>query len=193
MLLRIRQRGHTDFVRDFRHTKLRRLITTGSLGTPLHAGRRSEQRRRDVLGTGGTREIFEGAHVPHMLSKRNIQTYAAGDNLMTSSFREPGVLGCTLAGISFVGGVAGAMALADSPYPRPGSEPAEIRRYFRGNSGAARLSVVSQLISAASLARFSRSVLGVVGQRHYRSTARSPIGLAFAKQSSGPRLGSRRH
>src|SRR5918993_5292103 len=94
-----------------------------------------------------------------MLSKRSIQTYAAGNNLMTSaSSRDCGALSGTLAGVSFVGGVAGAMALADSPYPRPGSEPAEIRRYFRGNAGAARLSVVGQLISAASLARFTASV-----------------------------------
>ena len=78
-----------------------------------------------------------------MLKKRGFQTYTAGANLMTSPFREPGELSGTLAGVSFVSGVAGAMALADSPYPRPGSEPAEIRRYFRENSGAARLSVVS--------------------------------------------------
>ena len=91
-----------------------------------------------------------------MLSKRGIQTHAAGDNLMTSpSSRDSGALSGTFAGISFVGGVAGAMALADSPYPRPGSELAEVLRYFRGNAGAARLSVVGQLISAASLARFT--------------------------------------
>ena len=67
-----------------------------------------------------------------MLSKRDIETHASRDNLMTSpSSRDSGALSGTLAGISFVGGVAGAMALADSPYPRPGSEPAEIRRYFR--------------------------------------------------------------
>ena len=50
-----------------------------------------------------------------MLRKRGIQTYAAGVNLMTSPFREPGALSGTLAGVSFVGGVAGAMALADAP------------------------------------------------------------------------------
>jgi len=94
-----------------------------------------------------------------MLSKRGIGTYVAGDNLVTSpSSRDSGALSGILAGISFVCGVAGAMALADSPYPRPCSEPAEIRRYFRGNFGAARLSVVGQLISAASLARFTASV-----------------------------------
>lgn len=94
-----------------------------------------------------------------MFSKRDIQTHASKDNLMTSaSSHDSGALSGAVAGISFVGGVAGAMALADAPYPRPGSEPAEIRRYFRGNSGAARLSVVGQLISAASLARFTASV-----------------------------------
>jgi hypothetical protein len=56
------------------------------------------------------------------------------------------------------------MALTDSPYPRPGSEPAEIRRYFRENSGAARLSVVGQLISAASLARFAASAARLAGR-----------------------------
>ena len=69
----------------------------------------------------------------YMWSKRGIQTNVARDNFMSSpSFRDPGALSGTLAGVSFVGGVAGAMAVADSPYPRPGSEPAEIRRYFRG-------------------------------------------------------------
>ena len=94
-----------------------------------------------------------------MLRKRGIQTYFAGDNFRASpSFRDPKALSGPLAGVSFVGGVAGAMALADSPFPRPGSEPAEIRRYFRGSSGAARLSVVGQLVSATSLARFAVSV-----------------------------------
>ena len=98
------------------------------------------------------------------MRKRTIQTHASRDNLMTSpSSGEPGALSGTLAGVSFVGGVAGAMALADSPYPRPGSEPAEIRRYFRGNAGAARLSVVGQLISATSLARFTASVARLAG------------------------------
>ena len=100
-----------------------------------------------------------------MLRQRDIQTHASRDNLMTSaSSRDSGALSGTLAGVSFVAGVAGAMALADSPYPRPGSEPAEIRRYFRENSGAARLSVVGQLISAASLARFAASAARLAGR-----------------------------
>lgn len=100
-----------------------------------------------------------------MLKKRGIQTHAAEDDSIASpSFRDPGALSGTLAGVSFVGGVAGAMTLADSPYPRPGSEPAEIRRYFEENAGAARLNVVGQLISAASLARFTASVTQLAGR-----------------------------
>jgi hypothetical protein len=95
-----------------------------------------------------------------MSSKRGVvQTDATGENVGTlTSLRDPEALGGPLAGISFIAGVAGAMALADSPYPRPGSEPAEVRRYFTGSPGAARVSVVGQLISAASLARFTVSV-----------------------------------
>src|ERR687898_3140185 len=113
-----------------------------------------------------------------MLSKRATKTFAAGDNPVTSSFREPGALSGTLAGVSFVGGVAGAMALADSPYPRPGSEPAEIRRYFRGSSGAARLSVVGQLISAASLARFAASVARLATRSEWSSRGLQAAALA---------------
>jgi len=41
-----------------------------------------------------------------------------------ASFRDRGALSGPLASASFIAGVAGAIALADSPYPRPGSEPA---------------------------------------------------------------------
>ena len=54
---------------------------------------------------------------------------ANGETRVSSSSRDPGAIGGVLAGVSFVGGVAGAMTLADALYPRPGSEPAEIRRY----------------------------------------------------------------
>ena len=82
-----------------------------------------------------------------------------GEDSMTLTERpDPGALSGPLAGVSFVAGLVGAITLADSPYPRPGSEPAEIRRYFRGNPRAARVSVVGQLISPASLARFTASV-----------------------------------
>ena len=116
-----------------------------------------------------------------MLRQRDIQTHASRDNLMTSaSSRDSGALSGTLAGVSFVGGVAGAMALADSPYPRPGSESAEIRRYFRENSGAARLSEVGQLISAASLARFAASAARLAGR-----SGRGSRGLQVAALAGG--------
>jgi hypothetical protein len=116
-----------------------------------------------------------------MLRKRGIQTHASRDNLMTSaSSRDCGALSGTLAGISFVGGVAGAMALADAPYPRPGSEPAEIRRYFSENSGAARLSVVGQLISAVSLARFAASAARLAGRSGRGSRGLQAAALAGA-------------
>ena len=129
-----------------------------------------------------------------MLSKRGIQTYFAGDNFRASpSFRDPGALSGPLAGVSFVGGVAGAMALADSPYPRPGSEPAEIRRYFRGSSGAARLSVVGQLVSASSLARFTVSVARLAGRsgrgsRGLQAAALAGGGLAAASLATSALL-----
>jgi hypothetical protein len=129
-----------------------------------------------------------------MLSKRGIQTYFAGDNFRASpSFRDPGALSGPLAGVSFVGGVAGAMALADSPYPRPGSEPAEFRRYFRGSSGAARLSVVGQLVSASSLARFAVSVARLAarsgrGSRGLQAAALAGGGLAAASLATSALL-----
>src|SRR4028119_1473994 len=74
-----------------------------------------------------------------------------------TSLPAPGALSGSLAGVSFIAGVAGAISLADSPYPRPGSEPADIRRYFQENPGAACISVGGQLISAASPAPLTAS------------------------------------
>jgi hypothetical protein len=99
--------------------------------------------------------------------------------------RDPGALSGILAGASFIGGVGGAKALADSPYPRPGSEPAEIRRYFTENSRSARLSATGQLISTVSLARFTASVARLAersgrGSRGLRTAAVAGGGLATA-------------
>jgi hypothetical protein len=56
-----------------------------------------------------------------MLRKRTIQTNTAKDSVRVSpSFGDPGALSGALAGGSFVGGVAGTVALADSPLPAPG-------------------------------------------------------------------------
>jgi len=85
-----------------------------------------------------------------------------------------------LVGVSFVAGVAGALSLADSPYPRPGAEPADVRRYFQENPGAARISVAGQLISAASLARFTASVAKLTAR-----SGRGALGLRAAALAGG--------
>jgi hypothetical protein len=92
---------------------------------------------------------------------------------------DPGALSGPLVGVSFVAGVAVALSLADAPYPRPGSQPWDVRRYFEGNPGAARVGVVGQLVSAASLARFTASVAKLAarsggGARWLRAPARPP-------------------
>jgi hypothetical protein len=77
---------------------------------------------------------------------------------------DPGAWSGVLAAVSFIGGVASAMALADTPYPRPGTDVAAVQKYFQGSSRAARVSVAGQLVSAASLARFTVSVAGLSGR-----------------------------
>ena len=64
----------------------------------------------------------------------NKRSGATGKDIGTTP-RDPGALSGLLAGVSFIGGVGGAMALADSPYPRPGSEPAEILGLISAVSG----------------------------------------------------------
>jgi hypothetical protein len=81
-----------------------------------------------------------------MLRKRGVRTDATRIKTDTPP-RDPGAMSGLLTGVSFIAGVGGAVALADSPYPRPGSEPAEVRRYFTENSRSARLSATGQLIS----------------------------------------------
>src|SRR6266508_1149752 len=69
--------------------------------------------------------------------------------------RDPAALTGPLTGISFLAGVGGGIAIANSPYPRPGSTPAEIRRYFDESAPAARVSAIGQAISTAALIRFT--------------------------------------
>src|SRR4051794_41791662 len=64
---------------------------------------------------------------------------------------------------TFVGGIAGSLARSDVPYPRPGSDATTIRRFFEGNRGPARISAVGQLVSAATLGRFTASVVRLAG------------------------------
>lgn len=78
--------------------------------------------------------------------------------------RDRGALSGLLTGVSFLSGLGGALALAHSSYPRPGSDAATIQRYFSESARAARLSATGQLISAAALARFTASAVAVVGR-----------------------------
>jgi hypothetical protein len=94
--------------------------------------------------------------------------------------RDPGALSGILTGVSFIGGVGGAMALSRYPYPRPGSQPAEIRRYFTEDPRPARLSAAGQLISTAALARFTASVAKLAG-----GSGRGARGLQVAAVAGG--------
>jgi hypothetical protein len=73
--------------------------------------------------------------------------------------RDAAALSGPVAAVSFVAGVAAGNGLSDAPYPRPGASPEVIKRYFSDNAGPARMSVVGQFISAASLGVFATSVV----------------------------------
>jgi hypothetical protein len=97
--------------------------------------------------------------------------------------RDPGALSGPLVGTSFIGGAGGGVALADHPYPRPGSTPQEIRRYFGESPIPGRLSATGQFISAAALIRFTASVAKLagragVGSRKLQAAAIAGGGLA---------------
>jgi hypothetical protein len=64
-----------------------------------------------------------------------------------------------ISGVTFVAGVGAGVASSKAPYPLPGSDADKIRRYFRDNASSARLSAAGQLISAATLAQFTASVI----------------------------------
>jgi hypothetical protein len=120
-----------------------------------------------------------------MFGKRGVVQSDATKRNTQTSFRDPGAMSGLMTGVSFIGGVGGAVALANSPYPRPGSEPAEVRRYFTENSRSARLSATGQLISTASLARFTISVARLAGRsgrgsQNLRVAALTGGGLAVA-------------
>jgi hypothetical protein len=85
--------------------------------------------------------------------------------MVTITSRPPdrAALSGVVTGATFVGGVAGSLARSDAPYPRPGSDASTIRRFFQGNRGPARTSAVGQLVSAATLGRFTASVVHLAG------------------------------
>jgi hypothetical protein len=82
----------------------------------------------------------------------------------TTAVADRAALSGLVSGATFLAGLAGALGLADRPYPRPGSDPETIRRFFRGNRGPARLSAGAQLLSAATLGRFTVSVVRLAGR-----------------------------
>ncbi len=75
---------------------------------------------------------------------------------------DPGALSGLVVGLSFIGGIGGANALA--PYPRPGSTPRQLQQYFTHNPGPTRLSAAGQAISAVALARFTASAAHLAGR-----------------------------
>jgi hypothetical protein len=99
--------------------------------------------------------------------------------------RDPGAMSGLLTGLSFIAGVGGGVALADSPYPRPGSEPSEVSRYFTENSRSARLSAAGQLISTAGMCPGNEESAGLPYARARPVRARSGSGARL------PRVGSR--
>src|SRR6266540_4127744 len=102
----------------------------------------------------------------------------AGMFSATATAPDRGALSGPLAGISFIAGIGGANALADQPYPRPSSEPSEVRRFFSQNPGPVRLSAAGQIISAASLARFTASVARLAGRSGRGSRALQTAAVA---------------
>ena len=77
-----------------------------------------------------------------------------------SPINDPSALSGVLTGVSFVGGLATGLSLANAPFPQPGTDVKDdVQTFFQGSSGAERINVAGQLLSAASLAVFSRSVL----------------------------------
>jgi hypothetical protein len=95
-----------------------------------------------------------------------------------SKFEDPGALTGVLTGVSFVGGLATGLSLADAPFPRPDASVTDIQRFFLGNAGPERINLTGQLLSAASLARFSVSVARLAGRAGRGSRALRAAAIA---------------
>jgi hypothetical protein len=86
---------------------------------------------------------------------------------MTSTLaraRVPGALGGLFTGLGFFGGIAAAKATEKSEYPRPGSDPETVRKYFTESATSARMSVAGLALSTAGLARFTAAVARLAGR-----------------------------
>jgi mannose-6-phosphate isomerase-like protein (cupin superfamily) len=108
------------------------------------------------------RDTFRLASRPQAIARIAVSVLAHVARAVGRDPAEPvgdiGAVSGPLAGLAFVSGVAAGLVIADAPYPRPGADAAAIRKYFNGNACAARISIVGQVVSAASLARFGASV-----------------------------------
>ena len=82
----------------------------------------------------------------------------------TARLDDPGALGGVLTGVSFIGGLATGLSLADAPFPQLGADVKDVQRFFQGDAGPERINVGGQLLSAASLALFSASVARLAGR-----------------------------
>ena len=52
----------------------------------------------------------------------------------TARLDDPGALGGVLTGVSFIGGLATGLSLADAPFPRPGADITDVQRFFQGDA-----------------------------------------------------------
>jgi hypothetical protein len=101
-----------------------------------------------------------------------------------SQFDDPAALSGVLTGVSFVGGLVTGLNLADAPFPQPGADVKDVQKFFQGSSGPERINVTGQLLSAVSLAVFSRSVAQLAGRTGSRMLKAAAIaGGALASTS----------
>jgi hypothetical protein len=95
-----------------------------------------------------------------------------------SRLDDPGALGGVLTGVSFIGGLATGLSLADAPFPQPGADVKDVQRFFQGDAGPERINVAGQLLSAASLAVFSASVARLARRAGRGSRALQTMAIA---------------
>jgi len=129
------------------------------------------------------RGTFRLALRPHAAGQLAVGTLAIVAHVTgraPDTTRDLGAVSGPVAGVAFIGGVAAGVAIASTPYPRPGAPLAVIRDYFRGNARAARISIAGQLCSAAALARFTATVTGLA-----RPPDTNPDALGMTARAAG--------
>jgi hypothetical protein len=103
-----------------------------------------------------------------------------------------GALSGPLAGISFIAGIGAANALAEGSYPRPGAEPNQVSRYFTQNAGPTRPSAAGQVVSAASLVRFTASVARLAGRSGQGARAPGALSARWRRRADSAATLARR-